>query len=95
MLEARCLQSCSTYTGIKGAYSFSCCGSIFDVGERYKLELLNDININSHGEVELYFSARVWDGSRDGYDDLCGVRFESAQWFNNYFQVVSDEDNQD
>lgn len=92
MVKAQCLRSCNTYTGIKGASTMSCCGSMFDMGQIYTLELLGGIDINSHGEVELYFSAQVYEGSHDGYDNACGVRFQNVEFFNHYFQVVEEEE---
>ena len=91
MLKAKCIRQCDTYHGIKGASTKSCCGSSFELDKCYTLDIIGGIDINSHGEAELYFSASIFDGSHDGYDNACGINFQSTEWFNHYFQIVEEE----
>lgn len=92
MLKAKCIRQCDTYHGIKGASTKSCCGSSFEAGKLYDFDMVSDTNINSRGEIEIYFSTDIYDGSQDGYDVDCGINFQTPEFVNYYFKFVEQEE---
>lgn len=82
---AEAIQDCPGY--ISGAVSFGYCNHCFQEGEQYELELTCLPHINNYGEITIDFEACVLNGSLDGYDRPCGIKFNDAETFNRYFRI--------